>query len=961
MADLTPTAGMREEAQRYRNWKAEGRRGGTAVAARRAAQILSGDPLSEDTVITMAAWFARHEVDKQGQGFSFGEDGYPSPGRVAWAAWGGDPGQAWATARADTIKAVKEANRTAAMETTEERPYPNEHAARLVSPDGFDRFRRETGAGGEGVDFIYGIKTGDPVKLQAIRFDAARFTAAEARSWLAEHDYQAILFEEATSEKAEHGEQETRELTADMTAQQALLYEAIGEVAEEVGEFSQAVAHYMPDSPFADKGMVCSNCAFYEGPAGCEIVEGSIAPGALCKFWIIPDSLLTPEAQSTAPAAEEAAAQVEPAAPVVLASGGPRAAASAQVRTLTGAALRSRLGDDLVRTRELPTSATPVPDGDLLRFDFSSEAPVDRWFGREVLSHAPGAADLLRLNNGAPFLWNHDRDMVLGRVMGAEIGANRRGSVTTKWSRNTTAQEKRQDVEDGILGKVSFAYEIREAIDMGADGVLITKWQPLEVSLVSIPADDTVGLKSYGDSSSRSVAASVATVAETTTEPIPSHSAVMTVQSAPPEDAIRSAQDAETERITTIQAMCKAHGMPESLADELVSNRRTVADAQAVVLEKLGRQSRELQPGGLHVESQAMVGMGSKDLQRYSLVKLLRTLADPTNATYREAAAFEIELSRAAEAKEGRSANGLLIPFDWMVAKRDQTVGSFGKGGALVGTELLAGSFIDLLRNQSALLQSGITTLTGLTGNVDIPRKTAASQHYWVGEDVDVTNSDATFGLISSTPKTIGVRVPVSRRALIQTTPDIDTLVRADMAESLALGVDASGMYGTGSNGQPLGLAFVSGVGPVTLSGGASQAYTNSLGGGTHDSGDWNDYIDLQAACTAANVNIANARYIMNAITRAGGMKTLKAAAAGSDYIVSDNNTIAGYPLLMSNQVQQNDVFFGEFSDLVFATWSGLDIVVDPYTQGAKGQVIYTVMQDVDWVCRRPQSFALGT
>ena len=90
--DLMPTDGMRDEAQRYRDWKAEGRDGGTEVAATRAGQILSGDELSADTVITMAAWFARHEVDKQGEGFSPGEDGYPSPGRVAWAAWGGDAG-----------------------------------------------------------------------------------------------------------------------------------------------------------------------------------------------------------------------------------------------------------------------------------------------------------------------------------------------------------------------------------------------------------------------------------------------------------------------------------------------------------------------------------------------------------------------------------------------------------------------------------------------------------------------------------------------------------------------------------------------------------------------------------------------------------------------------------------------------------------------------------------------------
>ena len=102
--DLTPTEGMRTEAQRYRDWKDEGQAGGTDVAARRASQILSGDELSPDTVVTMSAWFARHEVDKQGEGFSPGEDGYPSPGRVAWAAWGGDPGKSWSDRHAGHIK-----------------------------------------------------------------------------------------------------------------------------------------------------------------------------------------------------------------------------------------------------------------------------------------------------------------------------------------------------------------------------------------------------------------------------------------------------------------------------------------------------------------------------------------------------------------------------------------------------------------------------------------------------------------------------------------------------------------------------------------------------------------------------------------------------------------------------------------------------------------------------------------
>ena len=84
------------------------RAGGTDVARTRASQILSGNELSPDTVVTMSAWFARHEVDKQGKGFSPGEDGYPSNGRVAWAAWGGDAGKSWSDARSKRIKKARE-------------------------------------------------------------------------------------------------------------------------------------------------------------------------------------------------------------------------------------------------------------------------------------------------------------------------------------------------------------------------------------------------------------------------------------------------------------------------------------------------------------------------------------------------------------------------------------------------------------------------------------------------------------------------------------------------------------------------------------------------------------------------------------------------------------------------------------------------------------------------------------
>lgn len=106
--DLRANEGMRVEARRYRQWKADGRQGGTSVARDKARQILSGQDIPADWVIEMSAWFARHEVDKQGQGFRQGDEGYPSPGRVAWAAWGGDAGQAWSNRKAEQIKKARE-------------------------------------------------------------------------------------------------------------------------------------------------------------------------------------------------------------------------------------------------------------------------------------------------------------------------------------------------------------------------------------------------------------------------------------------------------------------------------------------------------------------------------------------------------------------------------------------------------------------------------------------------------------------------------------------------------------------------------------------------------------------------------------------------------------------------------------------------------------------------------------
>jgi HK97 family phage major capsid protein len=630
-----------------------------------------------------------------------------------------------------------------------------------------------------------------------------------------------------------------------------------------------------------------------------------------------------------------------------------------------------------------------------LTFSFSSEAPVERWFGREILVHEEGSVDLGRMNDGGVYLWNHNRDVVLGVAEKAWLGDDRRLYSTVRWSPNTLEKgseeyKRRQDVEAGIVRNVSFAYEINK-IDERADGFYVTEWNVLEVSSVSVPADQTVGLGRAMDEpvavepEPAPSAPEPEPVAVATAEPQPEPLRSLTVQTAertdsPDEQPMtteinvaevqQDARRAERERVASIRGMCDQFQLSE-LAEKLINDDASIDAARAVVMEQIGMRKVEFQ-GRVHDAGGAELGLSKREIKRFSLCRLLLHMTEPTNARLADAAGFELEVARAAADLQARtlnkSARGVLIPWEVLGVSRaaqtpGQVVGTFGDGGALVGTDRLDAQFIDLIRNRSAFLNSGLTMLSGLEGNVEIPKKLSSSQYYFVGENADVPNSKLTFGLVNMIPRTIGVRVPISRRMMLQSSPDIDNLVRLDMAESVALGMDSTIGYGTGSNGQPLGIINTTGIGSVTLTNGKSKAFPVSLGGAPTSltCGEWDNYVDLETELAIDNLDDGSMRYIMNSVVKGALKQTLRASAAGSDYIMTDAGQVNGYPVVVSNQMQLNDVLFGNFADCVVGMWSGLDLIVDSVTQAASGQTILNVHQDFDVAVRRPQSFALGT
>ena len=335
--------------------------------------------------------------------------------------------------------------------------------------------------------------------------------------------------------------------------------------------------------------------------------------------------------------------------------------------------------------------------------------------------------------------------------------------------------------------------------------------------------------------------------------------------------------------------------------------------------------------------------MGSEMCIRdsFSFVRALNYLANPGDQSARREAEFEIEVGQAASKQYERSSNGIVVPNE--VLRRDLNVGTATAGGNLVDDVLLSGSFIDLLRNRLALADAGMTTLTGINGNISIPKQGSSATAYWVGEGSSPTESQQTIEQINLSPKTCGAFVDYSRKLLLQSSIDVEAMVRDDLARVIALELDRVGLNGSGSSNQPLGIINTTGIGTQSLT----------------SFGTFEEYIGMETDVAAANADAGSLRYIINASAR-GALKSTKKDAGSGEFVFADNE-INGYPVTVSNQLGNNDALFGDFSMLIMAMWSGLDLTVDPYAGATAGTVRIIALQDVDFAVKQPGAFCFAT
>lgn len=576
---------------------------------------------------------------------------------------------------------------------------------------------------------------------------------------------------------------------------------------------------------------------------------------------------------------------------------------------------------------------------------FATETPVERFWGFEVLDCQSRSIRQDRLRNGAALLVNHDGDDQVGVIESVQIGTDRVARAVVRFGKSARASEVFQDVVDGIRKNVSVGYRIHAAqLESESDGVAtyrVTDWEPYEISLASVPADPNSG---------------VGRTADTDPEPTPRHIIMDPNKNTDPAadpaklDAARSAgMESERKRVSDISGMARTYskykGM-DDLARSAITEGFSVDEFRAKAMDIMATQPLPT----------ADLGLNKEERKSYSLVRALHYQLNKDDKRAREDAKFEIECSMAAAEKLGRAARGMVVPHDVLAMRADDlTAGTPAAGGDTVATKLLESSFIDLLRNRMVLPGMGMQLLTGLVGNIAIPRQTGGATAYWLAESGTVTDSAQAFDQVPMSPKTVAGKTQISRKLLMQSSLDVEAFVRNDLATVVGLALQSAAILGGGAN-EPTGILGTAGIGDVADAGGNGSAPS------------WGDIVDLESKVAIANADMGSLGYLTNAAVR-GKLKQTEKVSGYPQYVWGDSSTpLNGYKAGVTNAVPSNltagtgtnlsAIIYGNFADLIMGMWGGLEIQVDPYSSGDSGSIIVRVFQDVDIAVRHALSFS---
>lgn len=655
----------------------------------------------------------------------------------------------------------------------------------------------------------------------------------------------------------------------------------------------------------------------------------------------------------------------------------------------------------------------------------SSDAPVERWYGTEVLDHSPGAIRSDRLKSGMALLFNHDPDKHLGVTQDWNLGSDGKLRTTNRLGDNPLAKEKEGDVASGILKDTSIGYLVHKyqitEDDKGNRTYTAVDWEPLENSLVTVPADVSVGVGRGAADEVPVECVFVSRSAERTddqegdgdqdddpeeddpdtgseedrNQPIRGERTMASAAVVP--DVNKQNQEriaglrqlrqqypthfSETELLDAISNGTEIRDLKEKIADKVIAaasrgNVRTAGDtvmddmskrerAQYSMLRVLRHAINTRMPGTFSPEM-ATLGI-EKDVDQELRKRLTEVGATGFGAGVLMPSNLNVNVDRAARAADmlGHRATLELV-------KRTQQMeaGSSSYGAATLET-ITESTVIELLRNRARVIQLGGRLLGGLQGIIKIPRQNAASQATWLPEYTAVTASALGFDSITLSPNRLGIQAVYTMELLAQTAVAIEDLVRADQAVVQALAIDYAWINGSGTGNVPLGLLNRTGLALIT----AGATTVGGTGAGNLPL-TYFDILEFENTIAEANADVAGMGWMFTPRVRRDLRGTLKfpgaAVAQGAPIWPDgpfDQNGISegplGYkagvtmqlPQNLGSDTNQHAALFGDFSSAIIADWGVQEVVLDNITQAAQGAYVVTQNSLHDCNVRHLQKF----
>jgi len=552
--------------------------------------------------------------------------------------------------------------------------------------------------------------------------------------------------------------------------------------------------------------------------------------------------------------------------------------------------------------------ATRAAGDDSLPVAISSETPVDRPFGREILSHDAAAVDMTYARNGLPLLDNHDTGRQVGLVKDVRIGADRKLRGRLVFGHHPDAGWMRQDFEAGIRGSISVGYRVNNmtltATDRAAgDTYTVDSWTPMEVSTVPVPADATVGAgRAAGGLRAGESSGGEGRIMSRTTEDI-------------------------RQEIANIYALASEHGVGPEAAAKAVERGLSRDQFAAEILERKAASAKASPTIG--------VDLTEREHKRYNLGRAIMAKATGDWRT----AGLEMEVHQTLRSGAvDQSRDSLHIPLNVRASVTGNIVSTSSLGGAGVATEIR--ELVELLRNRITVVQAGATTLFGLQGNLSFPRQITANTLSWTGENPSSGNTltAATLDNVTMSPKSAMVSTAYSRQLLAQGSFDVSSFIANDLAQVNAVGLDYAALNGVGSSNQPTGIRVQSGI-------------TNTTIGTNGGNLAWSHIVGLETSIATANADIGSISFIVTPGVRGKLKTTLQNTTSGAAYIWGPDDRLNGYRAFVTNQLPSNltkgtstaichSVVFGVMSELLVGLWGpSVELLVDPYSYSSQGMI----------------------